>query len=438
MNTLPDHIAAMVRSVATVYGVPEVMPAVCALAMLSAALGKGLRIASGRGRQTMGNIFVLISADSGTGKSSVLRILREPLDIIEAHLKTFPDIQGMVHPEGKSPADGDSSFEGFVGFVTPPGQEACARQLICSEVTGPALAKLLAENQETILNATVEAGNLLDESSRASSPLGQLLLKGYSGDQVEIHRVTRKAVVLHLPCITLCWLCQPHRIETFLKSDRLLNDGLLARFFVVHSKAGMAYLKDDDQAIPAAVSDSYGALITSLFDTYGQRTDCFVVEVTPDAHKILSSYHNRCTDRWHADPGQLLSCIARWAEQAWKITLVLHAATHGANSHRIAVDRQTAEDAVTLQEWFAEQQMLIIGGQARMPKFIRLEKLCKLLRETAGHEMTLRNLQNSHGFSAKEVFRLVDLDPSHLNLQERKNPDGGRPSQVLVLKEDPL
>ena len=117
MNTLPDHIAAMVRSVATVYGVPEVMPAVCALAMLSAALGKGLRIASGRGRQTMGNIFVLISADSGTGKSSVLRILREPLDIIEAHLKTFPDIQGMVPPEGKSPADGDSSFEGFVGFV---------------------------------------------------------------------------------------------------------------------------------------------------------------------------------------------------------------------------------------------------------------------------------------------------------------------------------
>jgi hypothetical protein len=447
-SMLPPALRAMVQSVAEVYHVPEVMPTVIALSMVSAALGKGLQIPSGRGRKTMGNLFVLVSADSGTGKSSVLRIMREPLEIIENHLRTFPSIQTMVPPE-----EWADSSEGFVGLVTPPGPEgapgvlgrrssyteSCPRQLICSEITGPALAKLLAENQETILNATAEAGNLLEESSRPNSPLGQLLLKGYSGDQVEIHRIPRKAVVLREPCITVCWLCQPHRLEKFLSSDRLLEDGLLARFCVVHSKAGMAYLQEDDRAVPVAASDSYGALINSLFDAYGQMSeDFYTAETTPDAQETLTSYYNRCVGRWHSDHGQLRSCIARWTEQAWKITLVLHAATHGGNSHRIAVDQQTAEDAVTLQEWFAEQQMEIIGGTTRQPQIMRLEKLCTLLREAPDHLMTLRNLHNSHGFSAEEVRRLVEQVPARLNLQKLQNPRGGPPSFVLSLTQSPL
>jgi hypothetical protein len=443
---------AMVCSVADVHHVPEVMPAVLALAMVSAALGKGLRIASGRGRRTMGNLFVLVSGESGTGKSCVLRIMREPLDIIQEDLRTFPEIQALQPFEGKHPTEGDGGFEGSVGSFAQPGWEGgstplrrrssdaeeSAPQLICSEVTGQALAKLLAANQETILNTTAEAGNLLEEASKATSPLGQLLLKGYSGDPVEIHRVSRKAVVLREPCISVCWLCQPHRLEKFLASDRLMEDGLLARFCVVHSKAGMAFLPDDDRSVPVAVSDSYGAVITSLFDAYGQLPEgCLTAESTPAAQEILRSYHNCCSGRWHADQGQLRSCIARWTEQAWKLTLVIHAARHGGNSHRMAVDRKTAEDAVVLQEWFAEQQMRIIGGATLQQGASRLKRLCDLLRETPDRELTLRDLQNSHGFPHAEVQRLAELAPSQLKLQNRQNPAGGRPSLVLTLTDNP-
>lgn len=66
---LPPVLREMVCSVADGHGLPVVMPAAIALAMVSAALGKGLRIASGRGRKTMGNLFVLLSAASGSGKS---------------------------------------------------------------------------------------------------------------------------------------------------------------------------------------------------------------------------------------------------------------------------------------------------------------------------------------------------------------------------------
>lgn len=330
-HVLPPSLEAMVRAVADVIQVPEVLPAALALAMVSAALGKGLRIASGLGRRTMGNLFLLVSAYSGAGKSSVLRIMREPIQIIEDYLRTFSANQANDTPKSRAPAEGDGGSEGFVGLFPPPGREKsdCSRSrrnskaeqslvhLTCSDATGQALAKLLAENKETILSATAEVGKLLKEASMTTSKLGELLLKGYSGDSVEIHRVTRKPVVLYEPCITLCWLCQPHRLEAFLGSDQLLEDGLLARFCVAHSGAGMTYMKDDDSAIPVPVIDSYGAVINSLYEFYGQQPENgLIAETTPEAREILRTYYNRCVDRCRADQGKFGSCIARWAEQA--------------------------------------------------------------------------------------------------------------------------
>jgi len=179
-------------------------------------------------------------------------------------------------------------------------------------------------------------------------------------------------------------------------------------------------------------------MIMSLLETYRQRPeDCWTVATTPEALNILKSYHNRCAARWHADQGQLRSCIARWAEQAWRLTLVLHAATHGGNSHNMPVDRQTAENAVVLQEWFAEQQMRILGGETVQQESSRLNRLCDLLREAPDRELTLRNLKNSHGFDHDEVQSLVKLAPSLLNLQNRQNPRGGPRSLVLTLMDSP-
>lgn len=432
-DTLPPPIAAMVRAVSEIHHVPEVMAALIALTMVSAALGKGLHIASARGRRTMGNLYSLISAASGTGKSLVLRILRAPLDALQADLKEAATSGGNMPPTPTYPTEGSEGSEGLLTLPRP------ARRLICSEVTGPALAKLLAENQETTLNTTAEAGNLLNEASKSASALGQLLLKAYSGDQVEIDRISRKRpIMLDQPCIAVCWLCQPHRLETFLASDRLLEDGLLARFLVVHSKAKMAPMHKEDKTIPVGVSDGYAGVIRALFEAYGlQANGDLTVDTSDEASAVLRAYYNLNVERWNAEEGCLLCCIARWTEQAWKLTLVLHAATHGANAHRVAVERETAERAVALQEWFAGQQVRIVQGSTRQKEVDRLEKLCRLLSETPSCAMTLRDLQNSHGFRSKEVHRLAELAPSHLDLQKRNNPRGGPSSYVLVLISTP-
>lgn len=337
-HMLPPPLRAMVLAINAVHGVPEVMPAAIALAMISAAIRNGLRIASGKGRHTMGNLYFLISAESGTCKSTLLGIFLEPL-------------QKIQESEPSSGID----------------REESAPRLICSDTTGPALAQLLAANGESMLNATAEAGNLLNVVSKSANPLGLLLLKGYSGDPVEIDRATREPIVIKKPCITVCWLCQPHRIDKFLGSEHLMEDGLLARFLVAHSRATMAYMTDEDKVIPEAVSESYGNVIKAIFEAYGRHADApLTVKTSDEAFAILQEYHNLNVQRWNAEKGSLRCCIARWSEQAWRMTLVLHAATHGGNSHQIAVERETAERAVALQEWFAEQQVSIKIGRAHV------------------------------------------------------------------------
>lgn len=449
-NMLPPRLEAIVKAIAEVHRVPDVMPATIALTVLSAAIGKGLRIASGKGRKTMANLFSLISANSGTGKSTVLRILRDPLDILQAHLKEFGRQKGLNRLGRIKPKPGGGGIEGYEGNVDvlpPPSKKSAAKgsrgarsekkhgpRLICSDVTGQALAKLLEQNQQTILSATAEAGNLLDEASKATSPLGQLLLKGFSGDSVEIDRIIREPLVMEEPCISVCWLCQPHRLEKFLSNDRLLEDGLLARFLVAHSQASMAPMHGDDGSVPVAAEDAYGALIEELFVVYGRNSkEQWVVDASAEAHEVLRDHYNQGAERCNADAGPLRSCIARWSEQTWKICLVLHAAIHGSNSHNVTVDGDTARRAVVVQQWFARQQMRILGGDVSQPGTARLARLCELLRGSPDAVMTLRNLQNSHGFSEGEVRGLAKAAPMQLNLQKRQNPSGGRPSWVVGL-----
>lgn len=116
---LAPRLAAMVKSVAEVYQVPEVMPAAVALAVVSAAMGKGLRIASGPGRNT--NLFFLISAGSGNGKSTVLRAFRDPLDIIQKFHNEFGSIETIIRPRS-SGGGGFEVFEGSVGLLPKPGK----------------------------------------------------------------------------------------------------------------------------------------------------------------------------------------------------------------------------------------------------------------------------------------------------------------------------
>ena len=69
----------MARAVCAAERVPENLAGCCALGITSASIGAGLEVQSGKNRTTRGNLYILASAQSGSGKSETFRHFAKPL-----------------------------------------------------------------------------------------------------------------------------------------------------------------------------------------------------------------------------------------------------------------------------------------------------------------------------------------------------------------------
>jgi hypothetical protein len=84
---LPRVMREIIQHTAKIHNVPEALPACCALGVISGAIGAGLLIGSGANLITLGNIYILIGAPSGAGKSIVSKELMAPLKELETDLQ---------------------------------------------------------------------------------------------------------------------------------------------------------------------------------------------------------------------------------------------------------------------------------------------------------------------------------------------------------------
>jgi hypothetical protein len=71
---------AAAATIADVYRIPIEMPALCALATISGAMGRSWAFEGGAkdGQTTHGNLYVLIGAPAGSGKAAPAAILTKP------------------------------------------------------------------------------------------------------------------------------------------------------------------------------------------------------------------------------------------------------------------------------------------------------------------------------------------------------------------------
>ena len=76
----------MVVNTSRTHRVPAELAACCVLGVASAAIGKSLVVQSGPGRKTGANLYILVSARSGAGKTLVLNHVASPLQKFEAQL----------------------------------------------------------------------------------------------------------------------------------------------------------------------------------------------------------------------------------------------------------------------------------------------------------------------------------------------------------------
>jgi hypothetical protein len=109
----------------------------------------------------------------------------------------------------------------------------------------------------------------------------------------------------------------------------------------------------------------------------------------------------------------------------------LHAGTYGGQAHEHPVALETAQRAIALADWFAEEQLRILNTSRMERKAARLKKLKDLIIRCFNGAATLRDLDKSNNFKQDEARELASRFPDILVIEKRVT--GGRPSEIVSI-----
>ena len=388
VECLPGAAGDMARAIAAAERVPESLTGCCVLGILSAAIGAGLEVRSGGQRKTRGNLFILVSAQTGTGKSESFRHAARPLFDYETKIveqwrtSILPglhadkelvesEILAIKRQAGKAESGNDREarrreLEEKKKRLLEIESALQSPVLMVEDVTTERLASLLAARGEVLASLSPDAGNivsnLLGRYNKADRTDESIYLKAYSGDYTRVDRIGRPPVVLHHPCLLVLWLTQPDKLDTLLGERSLTDGGMIPRLLICHTNCQPQHITGEQQGIPSAVLSAYDGLIRDLLQTYRQAAEAHTIEPTPAAMQWLTDHHNTVVDLRLGEMKDITGFAARWTEQAWRLSVVLHAAQHGAQAHEHDLSAETAKAAITLADWFAAQQRDILSG----------------------------------------------------------------------------
>jgi hypothetical protein len=440
LQHLPPAVRAMAEAIARTERTPETLAGGCVLGFLSASIGAGLRVTSGPNRVTRGNLYIMASAESGSGKSETFRHAAKPFFAYE--LEMIERWKAEVLPGLQAEADLLESEIGRLKKAAGKGKTGVEREEIrdelqakkkaladvnagliaprvyCEDVTSEKLAVMLAHNQEQLASLSSDAGNivniLLGRYNKLDRTDEGIYLKAFSGDNCRVDRQGREPVLLQHPCLAALWLVQPDKLETLLAEKSLTDGGMIPRLLVCHTRATARPIVDGVEGIPAATVNAWALLVGKLIHAFRMVSEPFTIELTPEARQMMDAHYNQIVARRLADLRDVTTYAARWNEQAWRIAVCLHAGLHGEGAGGRILAADTAASAIALADWFAGEQLRILARGRHAARRAKRDEVLALLAD------------NPKGITARDVHRarIVDSADEARTLLAQMEADG--------------
>lgn len=245
------------------------------------------------------------------------------------------------------------------------------------------------------------------------------------------HRVSRGEVCIERPCLAVFWAIQPDMYYDMFRNPSLGAGGLLPRLLTCKTQALYATVSQGRMVFPLTVAQAYEGRLEELLETYRMHTgEPFVVESSPGARNVIIAYTNRTLDRCRN--GEFTDTeepfVSRWAENAWRMALVFHAAEHGKDAHTHQLSEGTARRAVALVSWFALQQLQVLDETREAEKGNKTMLLLNLVAKC--QSVTARLVAKSKiCTTVEEAEKLLKEMVQDGHLEVFKSTGQGRPTK---------
>ena len=459
LHRMPPDIADFVIQAAEAAAVPASMAAVSALGVLAASLGSGLELRDEGSRTTRGNLYLLASVPSSWGKDAVFNEVVGPFTWFDDRARELWQEERKPRLETDLILARHRRAEALGYFTSPVSDETrehfrrelilataeCDRlkrelgrcpKLCVTEPTRVGMAMLLESQQgESCAIMTPEGRGSVEimfgRGSGGGSASTGFYCAAFSGSSYDDPRATRAAVHLARPCLTVLLMVQVDVLSGLLDTKRMVDSGLLPRFLPFQLGDEPVPEPEVRSRVAKDVKVAWLELVHGLIKEFRLREkEPAFVNAGEDALREFRAFGKEAAAR--SCPGGDLADIApfarRWAEQAKRVALGLHAGLHGKEAAEHGLSAATARDAIEVLRWFGGRQLELLHSRRFAWMREKAEQLHKTLQRHPDRHATVGELSKSHGWPKEQVLQLAGLFPDLLRVEETPPGTRGKPT----------
>jgi replicative DNA helicase len=327
----PVALWSMVDAVAASYQVPRDLPFLLILAILATSVGGRRRVRVAQDWSEVLALYTVVALPSGEKKSPVLAAVAAPLLVVEEQLrqeaapivaieKARYDLRAAavekIKRTGKSDDATIAHLDGAVRELEQTVVPAMPR-LLADDSTPEALARLMAQQDGRLGVLSAEAGLFAILAGRYSNaiPNLDLVLKAWSGDQCRVDRISRDALILTEPVLSIGLAVQPDLLAGLAEAKHFRGAGLLARFLLSLPTSRVGTRRSEDSVpIPEQVARAYGRAVQKLARSVRAAEQTSEIGLSEGARKILDEFRDELEPRLHPERGDLAH-VADWANK---------------------------------------------------------------------------------------------------------------------------
>lgn len=319
VDSLPSTIAAYVREVSEFRQTPLEMAGSLVLPVLSACTQKRYEVRVRRGWREPLCLYTLVSALPSERKSGVYD------DILSPVYRFQTDYNNTHAVEVAKNAAEYEMLENRITVIKKKGDmdelEALLQEkaefkriiplrLTIEDSTPEKLIDLTATTNNSMLLASPDS-DLIDyvTSGRYENSAGMsVYLKGFTGERVELDRVTRGSQVVEKLLLSIALTVQPYVIASLFNDTKSKGRGLTARFIYAMCKSRIGERLSNPPEINPHTTQLYQRLIEKLLQhTISSETTEELV-LSPEADVIRTKYQDLTESRLIGD----MSGFSEW------------------------------------------------------------------------------------------------------------------------------
>lgn len=362
LTCFPPEIQHMLKEAALAFKyIPLEVPIVSFLAFLSACVGRACVVEVKPGWEEAGNLYLVIVADSGVGKSHCLKVILKPVWAADIkHKEKWQAEMAQYNETMEARRRNKEQAE-----LDPPPPQPIRTQYIVEDSTPEAIGFILSENPRGLLWCCDELATVVGNLDRYSGGKGgtkSRLLSTYDGSYWKTsRRDSDKDQTTDAAVLAMTGTVQPEILkELFTRGDAL--SGFLPRFIFIRAvRRRPAVLTDAIFAGGPLLEKISNHLLSWEMSRDDGRSFPRKVRLNTEAYCLYEQWHNQVmTGTWRCG-GMDNSIAPKLVTQVIRIALLLHcldAALSGSN-HLADIGPDTMQKAITLGDWITAHQKQI-------------------------------------------------------------------------------